>query len=310
MPNVGSIVVLGGLNLDFVFHAQRLPKPGETVVGDGFQTTPGGKAGNQAVAAARLLDTPRRVQTVGRVGDDWMGRQLRDALDAAGVNHDAVQIDPDATSGVAAIYVDAGGENTVTAVYGANARLDASDAERAIALLPEAAVLLTQLETPWSATAAVIEAAQNQGVTVILDPAPIVDVPPHAFAHVDILTPNQGEAERWSGIPVTDSESARQAGRKLRELGPQTVIVTLGAGGAVLVTDAVAEHYPAFTVDVVSTLAAGDACNGALAAGLAERLPLDTAIRRAQAAAALSATRTGAQTSMPARAEVEAFLSR
>jgi ribokinase len=303
------IVVLGGLNLDFVFKADRLPQPGETVIGEAFNTTPGGKAGNQAVAAAQLLDLPSRVRMTGRVGDDWMGLELRQALDATGVEHTNVHVDLQATSGVAAIYVDAQGENTVTAVYGANANLDATDAARAIALLPEASVLLAQLETPWPATAQVIDSARQHHVTVILDPAPIRDLPPNAFANVDILTPNQGEAERWTGISVTDVASAIEAGRKLRHLGPQRVIVTLGAEGVVLVDADTAEHYPAFTVDVVSTLAAGDAFNGGLAAGLAEQRPLPQAIRRAQASAALSTTRLGAQAAMPTRAEVDAFLS-
>ncbi len=306
----GDIVVLGGLNLDFIFKADRLPQPGETVIGDAFDTTPGGKAGNQAVAAARLLGVPNQVQMVGRLGDDWMGVELRRALDESGVDHTNVHVDPEATSGVAAIYVDGTGENTVTAIYGANAKLDATDAARARALLPHASVLLTQLETPWAATAQVIDESARHNVTVILDPAPIRDLPPNAFVNVDILTPNQGEAERWSNIAVTDVASATAAGRKIRELGPRRVIVTLGADGVVLVDADTAEHHPAFSVDVVSTLAAGDAFNGGLAAGLAERLPLSQAIRRAQATAALSTTRPGAQAAIPARAEVEVLLAK
>ncbi len=309
-PPPRRVVALGGLNVDFVFEADRLPAPGETVVGHRFETTLGGKAGNQAVAAARLIDEPGTVAMVGRVGDDWMGERMLDGLRAEGIDCAAVRRDADATTGVAAIYVDAAGENTVTAVYGANSRLDEQQVADATALLDGAAVLLLQLETPWPVSAACIRAASARGVTTILDPSPVVHLPDGAFTDVTILTPNQGEAERWSGVPVTDPASASRAAHRLRDLGSRSVIVTLGAGGVFVASDECTQHMPGFVVSPLSSLAAGDAFNGALAASLAEGMSLAGAARRAQAAAALSVTKAGAQASMPSRAQVEALLAR
>ena len=290
----GRIVVLRGLNLDFVFRAKRLPVAGETIAGDAFATTRGGKAGNQAVAAARMMANPNRVVMVGRVGDDWMGRAMLDGLVESGIDASRVATDRAATTGVAAIYVDAAGENTVTAVYGANLGVGDVELARLEDALPGAAVLLVQLETPWAMTQRAIAAARGLGVTVMLDPAPAIDLPLDAFAGLDILTPNQGEAERWTGLQVGDVDSAAQAGRRLVEAGVGTTLVTLGSMGV---------------VSVDASLAAGDAFNGALAAGLAQGRALPQSIERAQAAAALSTTRMGAQESMPNRSEVEALLA-
>ncbi len=306
--NDGRILVLGGLNFDFVFRASRLPVAGETIAGDAFQTTRGGKAGNQAVAAARMLDGVDRVAMVGRVGGDWMGRAMLDGLVESGIDATRVATDPESTTGVAAIYVDAAGENTVTAVYGANRNVGELELARLADALPGAAVLLVQLETPWPTTQRAIEAARRANVIVVLDPAPAIDLPIDAFAGVDILTPNQGEAERWTGLSVTEPHSAALAGRRFVEAGVGTVLITLGGAGIVAVDAESSQHYPAFSVSPISTLAAGDAFNGALAAVLAGGRDLRQSIERAQAVAALSTTRAGAQESMPSRAEVEAFL--
>lgn len=197
----------------------------------------------------------------------------------------------------------------MTAVYGANHNVGDVELARLEDALPGAAVLLVQLETPWPTTQRAIEAARRANVAVVLDPAPAIDLPLDAFAGVDILTPNQGEAERWTGVPVTDPDSAALAGRRLVEAGVGTALVTLGSEGVVAVNAEGSQHYSAFSVAPVSTLAAGDASNGALAAGLADGRDLPLSIERAQAAAALSTTRVGAQESMPSRSEVEAFLS-
>ena len=303
------ILVLGGLNLDFVLRAQRLPVAGETVTGDAFETTRGGKAGNQAVAAARMLDDPSRIAMVGRVGGDWMGRTMLDGLVDAGIDATRVATDREATTGVAAIYIEAAGENTVTAVYGANHNVGDVELARLEDVLPGAAVLLVQLETPWPTTQGAIEAARRANVSVVLDHALASDLPLDAFAGVDILTPNQREAERWTGVAVTDPDSAALAGRRLVDSGVGTALVTLGSAGVVAVDAEGSQRYPAFEVDAVSTLAAGGAFNGALAAGLAEGRTLPQSIERAQAAAALSTTRTGAQESMPSRSQVEEFLA-
>ena len=314
MPNPGRasnrVVVVGGLNYNFVFEAPRLPQAGETVVGRRFWTTRGGKAGNQAVAAARLLAARDRVAMVGCVGDDWMGREMIAGLDEAGIDRRAVRCEGGAGTGVAAIYVDASGENTVTAIYGANRLVDPGRLHDVTALLDGARVLLAQLEIPWEVTSACIRAANERGVTVILDPAPVIDLPDGTFAGVDILTPNQGEAGRWSGITVHDADSAAAAAARIRQLGPKAVLVTMGADGVYVDADDGGGHYPAYSVDAVSSLAAGDAFNGALAACIANGLGLADAVPCAAAAGALCVTKEGAQEAMPSRAEVDALLQR
>ncbi len=301
MPNPGRasnrVVVVGGLNYNFVFEAPRLPQAGETVVGRRFWTTRGGKAGNQAVAAARLLAARDRVAMVGCVGDDWMGREMIAGLDEAGIDRRAVRCEGGAGTGVAAIY-------------GANRLVDPGRLHDVTALLDGTRVLLAQLEIPWEVTSACIRAANERGVTVILDPAPVIDLPDGAFAGVDILTPNQGEAGRWSGITVHDADSAAAAAARIRQLGPKAVLVTMGADGVYVDADDGGGHYPAYSVDAVSSLAAGDAFNGALAACIANGLGLADAVPCAAAAGALCVTKEGAQEAMPSRAEVDALLQR
>ena len=307
MP-VKRVVVVGGLNYDFVFVAPRLPRPGETTPGTSFSTTLGGKAGNQAVAAARALGQPGAVSMVGCVGDDWMGREMVAGLERDGIECSAVAVSPTSTTGVAAIMQDATGENTVTPVYGANAECDEEQVAAATSLLDDgAAALLLQLEIPWAVSAACAAAARARDVPVILDPAPVVELPEGAFTDIDILTPNQGEAERWSGVAVTSPASAAEAAAGIRDLGVASVIVTLGAGGVVVDSAEFSGHLPGHEVAVASTLAAGDAFCGGLAAGFAEGLSLPEAIERAQVVAALSVTREGAQDSMPTRAAIDAF---
>ena len=301
------VVVVGGLNYDFVFVAPRLPRPGETTPGTAFSTTLGGKAGNQAVAAARARAQPGAVSMVGRVGDDWMGREMIAGLERDGIDCSAVATSQTSTTGVAAIMQDASGENTVTPVYGANAECDEQQVAAATALLEGAAALLLQFEIPWAVSAACAAAARASDVPVILDPAPVVELPEGAFTDIDILTPNQGEAERWSGVAVTGPASAAEAAARLRELGVATVIVTLGTDGVVVDSVEFSGHLPGHEVSVASTLAAGDAFCGGLAAAFAEALSLPEAIERAQVVAALSVTREGAQDSMPSRPEIDAF---
>ena len=244
---------------------------------------------------------------VGRVGDDWFGRDLLAGLDEAGVGRDAVYVDLDATTGVASILIDADCENYITAVYGANAACDARQVRAATELLDGAAVLLTQLEIPVAVTAACIRAARDRGVVVILGPAPVRPLPRDVLRHVDVLTPNQPEAETMTGVPVTGPDSAATAAA-LRSLGAGAVIVTMGAAGAYVDADGAAGFVPAFSVEPLSSLAAGDAFNGALAVALAEGRPLTDAVPFAMAAAAICVARSGAAEAMPVRAEVEALL--
>lgn len=300
------ITIFGSLNLDLVTQTPRLPTPGETILGTDFITAPGGKGANQAVAAARL-GIPTRM--VGRVGGDGFGQVLLQSLEQAGVKTDGVRIDEATHSGVAAIAVDARGENHIIVVPGANGRVDASDVERLTQGLPSSQFLLMQLEIPLTAIQQAAQSARQAGVTVILDPAP---APPHLAADfyplIDILTPNQVEAAQLVGFPVADQKAAAAAAAVLRQRGVKTVIVKLGVQGALCSTVDKTFHIPAFAVSPVDTVAAGDAFNGGLATALAEGLSLRQAVVRGNAVAALAVTKVGAQTAMPDRAQLDAFL--
>ena len=300
------ILSFGSLNLDLVTQTPHLPKPGETVLGNHFMTVPGGKGANQAVAAARL-GIPTRM--VGRVGGDDFGQVLLQSLAAAGVTTDGVKVDKTTHSGVAAIAVDRLGENHIIVVPGANGRVDQSDVNRLIPWLSCHKILMMQFEIPLTAVQQAAQAAQQSGVTVILDPAPAQSqLPEEFYPLIDILTPNQVEAEQLVGFPVGDPKAAAEAAALLHQRGVKTVIIKLGAQGSFCSTDSDSFYLPAFKVNAVDTVAAGDAFNGGLAAALAEELSLRQAVRQGTAAAALSVTKAGAQSSMPERSQLESFM--
>ncbi len=301
-----TILVLGSINLDLVARVPRLPIAGETLMGSSFLTTPGGKGANQAVAAARL-GVP--TQMVGRVGADEFGRSLLTGLQTAGVDTQAVQIDATTHSGVALITVNAGGENQIVVIPGANGQMDETDVARLLPLLPQAQVLLLQLEIPLSAVKLAAQAAQATGVLVILDPAPApTESLEEIYPFIHILTPNQVEASQLVGFAVNDRASAERAAIALHQAGVATVIVKLGAAGVVCATANALWHVPAFPVPVVDTVAAGDAFAGGLAVALAEGRSLNQAITWGSAAGALAVTQAGAQAAMPDRATLERFL--
>ena len=299
-----TIVVLGGINMDLIGIAPRLPAPGETVRGERFYTAPGGKGANQAVAAARL---GARVRMVGRVGQDVFGPQLLDGLRDEGIDVSAVATDRDHSSGIAIILLDARRQNHIVAIYGANTECDEVQVSAVEAAVEDADSLLLQLEVPLPVSLAAAEAAKRLGVRVIWDPAPAAELPPEAYAATDVLTPNQIEAEALTGIAVRDAASAREAAHVLLARGA-AVVVKLGESGAYFASTEHSGHMPTFDVDVVDTIAAGDAFGGALAVALAEGRGLEEAVRWATAAGALAVTRPGAQEAMPHRAEVEALL--
>jgi ribokinase len=294
----GAIVVLGGLNLDLIVETERLPRPGETFEGRRFYTSGGGKGANQAVAAARLAGPEIPVRMIGRVGDDAEGRELRGLLERDGIDCRGVATDPNARSGVAMIVLDAAGENTVLAVYGANARCAAAELEALDGALVGAAVLLVQQETPLETTAHAMRMARERGVLVVLDPAPTRETLPDEFhTCCDILTPNQGEAEALSGHSIPDTAAAENAALALRQSGIAQVIITLGSSGAVVTAGDDVTRLAAHPAAVVASVGAGDAFNGALAVGLAEGRSLLDAARFANAAAALAVTKPGVQES-------------
>ncbi|MGE5590438.1 MAG: ribokinase [Bacillota bacterium] len=300
-----DIVVLGSLNMDLVARVPRRPTGGETLTGIDFKTINGGKGANQAVAAARLGAS---VAMVGRVGDDVFGGSLLQGLRQDGVDTSCVAVTAGVSSGTALITVDDRAENSIIIIPGANGRLTPTDVDRHQAVITGARVLMLQLEVPIETVVRAAQAAKQAGVTVLLDPAPARQLPEELLRSVDIITPNETEASMLSGRTVGDVRSAKLAAVDLMSRGIGTVLVKLGARGALLATGNTFEHVEGFPVHAVDTTAAGDAFGGALATGLVEGQSLPQAVSFANAVGALATTRFGAQTSMPTRAEVESFL--
>ncbi len=301
-----SIVVFGSLNMDLVVRTPRLLQSGETLIGSDFYTTPGGKGANQAVAAAKLgIST----EIIGRVGNDLFGVELLAELKAVGVETDGILVEA-THSGVAVITVAATGENQIIGVFGANGNVDETNVERLKTRLPGTKLLLLQLEIPIAAVKQAAQVAYDAGVQVILDPAP---VPAEAIASlypfVDILVPNEIEAEQLVGFPVTSPETAALAARALHQQGARTVIVKLGAQGVFCAAPDETFFVPAFKVEAIDTVAAGDAFAGGLAAALVEGASLQQAVVWGAAAGALATTKKGAQAAMPDRPTFNAFLT-
>ncbi len=293
------IAVLGAVNMDLVVSLAQLPESGETLLGDAFVATPGGKGANQAVAAARM---GAHAVFAGRVGSDPYGPELRTALRAEGIDTSLLFTDPGAASGVALITVATGGANTIIAVPGANERCDASDVERLRPALAESDMLLLQLELPTETSLAAARLAREMGVSVLLDPAPVRPLPPEAYTLADVMTPNETEASTLLGTEVHNPNSGVAAAAALVERGVPTAIVTLGEQGAAYATlDGECAYLPAHAIEAVDSVASGDAFAGALAVALAEGRPLDEAMRWGMAAGALCATVPGAQAAMPCR---------
>ena len=302
-----TITVLGSYNTDLIVSLERLPRPGETILGGQFQTAGGGKGANQAVAAARAGG---QVRFIGRIGQDAFGDRAIAAFRNDGIDVSHVSRDARSPSGVALILVGQEGENSIAVASGANARLAVSHVRAARQAIETAAILLLQLETPLAANEAAVRIAARSGTRVILNPAPARPLSDALLRQVSILTPNESEAEMLTGIRQKGIATAEKAALKLRRRGVQTVIVTLGARGALVASESGTTFVRGFEVEAVDTTAAGDTFNGALAVALTERQPLETAVRFANAAAAISVTRRGAQTSAPARKAINAFLRR
>ncbi len=305
-----AIVVAGSLNMDFVVQVERLPAPGETARGWNFQTIPGGKGANQACAAARLSrDHP--IVMIGRVGFDAFADHLRASLAASGADTSRIHGCRSAPTGVALIWVDRAGQNSIVIAPGANGALSAADMETERSAFVSAACALFQLETPLEAVAAGLRLARENGVLSILDPAPAQPLPPELLAQVGLLTPNESEACLLAGRPPArvSLQDAPALAEDLLARGPRAVVLKLGDQGCYYSGPEGRFHAPAFPVQAVDATAAGDTFNGALAVALAEGRPVPEALRFANAAAALSVTRLGAQASIPSREETDRFLS-
>lgn len=292
-----DIVVVGSLNVDLVARVPSFPSPGETVTGSSFDIFPGGKGANQACAASRL---GARVHMIGRVGDDAHGRLVADQLAASGVDTSRVVVDDAAPTGTALIAIDRSGQNEIVVVPGANGRVSVEDIESCRELVEQAGLLLLQLEVPLAAVAAASRVAHDAGTVVILDPAPANLAVLPMLPSVDYVTPNETELAVLTG----GAGDARQ----MLASGAGNVIAKLGAAGSQLVGSSGEWTWLGLEVEPVDTTAAGDVWNGAFAVALAAGEAIDSAGAFANAAAALSVTRPGAQPSMPTREEVDQFM--
>lgn len=304
-----TVVVVGSVNMDLVAHAARLPAPGETLIGESFAGTPGGKGGNQAVAASRL---GAEVALIARIGMRQHGQDLLAALEAERVHTQAVRRDDAAWPGVAVIMVASeGGENAIVVVPGSNADLDAADVEQGGALLRQAKVVVAQLEVPVPAIQRAFEIAREAGVTTVLNAAPAQELPASLLALSDWLVVNETEALQLARAVTLPGDAdgrtiARATAAHLRTLGPRHVLVTLGGAGAWLLCDAHPDglHLGAARVEAVDTVGAGDTLVGGLAVALAEGLAPARAVALGQSAAALAVSRAGVQQAMPHRSEL------
>lgn len=303
MPDIRKydVLVIGSLNADLVVRAPRFPQPGETISGGDLLTIPGGKGANQAVAAARQ---GAHVAMVGRVGKDNFAPFLIENLNSNNVNTSHIS-QGSAASGTAIIIVDSNGQNSIVISPGANGEVNKQDVDSA----PDAKILLLQFEIPMDTVLHAAQRFKSKGTTVILNPAPARRIPDELLASVDILVPNESELSLLTDMPVTDRKSAELAAQELLKYGIQTVIVTLGSKGALIVSNTQATHVDAFKVDVVDTTAAGDAFIGGFASAILNGKSLDDSVRHGCACGALAATKLGAQPSLPTKKEVEEFMT-
>ena len=295
------IYVIGSSNTDMVVKTEKLPLPGETVIGGTFFMNPGGKGANQAVAAARLGG---RVTFIARVGADLFGSQALQQFQKENIDTRFVTQDPEHPSGVALIGVDRQGENTIIVAPGSNRQLNVKDVANAFESIEEKSIILIQLEIPQETVEFAILSGKKKNCDVILNPAPVQPVDDNALRNLSIITPNETEAEMLTGIRITDLKTAEQAARQLHQSGVQNVIITLGSKGAFVSTGSNGKLVAAPKVTAVDTTAGGDCFNGALAVALAEGMKIEEAVGFACKAASLSVTRMGAQSSMPYRKEV------
>lgn len=302
---MNRLVVLGSVNADHVLRVPHFPRPGETLTGHSYQVVPGGKGANQAVAAARL-GAP--VAFIARIGDDAIGQQMRQGFAQDGIDVNAVELDEQLPTGIAIIYVSDEGENSIGISAEANGALSPAMVKRHETLIADAHTLLLQLEVPLKSVFEAARLARAHGTRVVLNPAPAQPLSSELLALVDLITPNQTEAELLTGVKVTDETSAAQAAARFHQMGISDVMITLGSQGVYCSNARQQQLIPGFRVEAVDTTAAGDTFNGALLAAELAGADFKAAVRFAHGAAALSVTKFGAQSSIPSKQEVETFL--
>ena len=306
MKTAGKLVVLGSINADHILNLDAFPTPGETVTGNHYQLAFGGKGANQAVAAGR---SGADIAFIACTGDDDIGERIRRQLASDKIDVAPVRAVAGEATGVALIFVNAEGENVIGIHAGANAALSVAQVEAEKARIASAQALLMQLESPLESVLAAAKIAHHHQTTVVLNPAPARELSDELLALVDIITPNETEAEKLTGIRVENDDDAARAALALHDKGIGTVIITLGSRGVWASVNGEGRRVPGFKVKAIDTIAAGDTFNGALVTALLEGKRMDDAIRFAHAAAAIAVTRKGAQPSVPWRKEIDEFLS-
>jgi len=306
MKTAGNLVVLGSINADHILNLETFPTPGETVTGNQYQVAFGGKGANQAVAAGR---SGANIAFIACTGDDDTGERVRNQLASDNIDTAPVSVVEGESTGVALIFVNAEGENVIGIHAGANAALTTDRVEAQRGIIAGAEALLMQLESPVESVLAAAKIAHENHTTVVLNPAPARVLSDELLALVDIITPNETEAEKLTGIRVENDNDAARAAKVLHAKGIGTVIITLGSRGVWASVNGEGRRVPGFKVKAIDTIAAGDTFNGALVTALLEGKAMDDAIRFAHAAAAIAVTRKGAQPSVPWRKEIDEFLS-
>ncbi|WP_337264219.1 MULTISPECIES: ribokinase [unclassified Serratia (in: enterobacteria)] len=301
----GKLVVLGSINADHILNIEQFPHPGETVIGKQYNVAFGGKGANQAVAAGR---SGAEIAFIACVGADDMGERIRQQLVTDRIDTQPIEAIANKTTGVALIFVNADGENVIGIDAGANAALTPEYLNRYQQKVIDADALLMQLESPLETVIAAAKLAKQHQTQVILNPAPARELPDELLAMIDIITPNETEAQRLTGIAVNNDGDAARAANVLHDKGIECVIITLGSRGVWLSENRRGKRVAGFKVKAVDTIAAGDTFNGALVTALLEGKAMDEAVRFAHAAAAIAVTRAGAQPSVPWRTEIDAFL--
>ncbi|HEJ6941784.1 TPA: ribokinase [Serratia marcescens] len=301
----GKLVVLGSINADHILNIEQFPLPGETVIGKQYKVAFGGKGANQAVAAGR---SGAEIAFIACVGADDIGERIRRQLASDRIDTQPIEAIADSTTGVALIFVNAEGENVIGIDAGANAAVTPDYLARYQQKVIDADALLMQLESPLETVIAAARLAKQHQTQVILNPAPARELPDELLAMIDIITPNETEAQRLTGIAVDSDDDAARAAQALHDKGIATVIITLGSRGVWLSENGNGKRVPGFKVQAVDTIAAGDTFNGALVTALLEGKVMADAVRFAHAAAAIAVTRPGAQPSVPWREEIDAFL--
>ncbi len=301
----GKLVVLGSINADHILNVAQFPRPGETVVGKSYQVAFGGKGANQAVAAGR---SGANIAFIACVGEDDIGERVCQQLSQDNIDIVPVEAIDGMNTGVALIFVSGEGENVIGIASGANMALTPDYLTKYQQHVIDADALLMQLETPLETIEKAASLAKQHGTQVILNPAPARELPDSLLANIDIITPNETEAEALTGISVSDEQNANSAAQALHKKGIRVVIITLGSRGAWVSVEGKGELIPGFKVKAVDTIAAGDTFNGALVTAMLEGKEMNAAVKFGHAAAALAVTRAGAQPSVPWREEIEQFL--